>query len=244
MTRDIADYTAQYQRLPFEPIQAAFRRRRVLGEIARRAPARLLEVGCGHAPLFTDLRGMDVTVVEPSPLFAAHARELAAARADVTVVEGYIEQCAARLPVFDMVVVSCLLHEVPDPQALLGAVKAVCGRATDLHVNVPNAQSLHRLLAVAMGLIPAPDALSSTQQRMQQRFTYDADSLDAELARAGFAVCDRGPIFVKPFTHAQMQRLVDDGFMTPQMLDGLDRLAQSLPGLGSEIWVNARLADD
>jgi hypothetical protein len=29
--------------------------------------------------------------------------------------------------------------------------------------------------------------------------------------------------------------------MTPNMLDGLSRLAETLPELGSEIWVNAAL---
>ena len=38
-----------------------------------------------------------------------------------------------------------------------------------------------------------------------------------------------------------MQQLVDQGFLTPAMLDGLDRLATDLPALGSELWCNARL---
>ena len=112
-----------------------------------------------------------------------------------------------------------------------------------LHLSVPNAHSLHRLLAVAMGLIDSPKALSLTQLTMQQRSTYDSQTLHAELNRAGFQVTDSGSLFVKPFTHAQMQQLVDQGFMTPAMLDGLDRLAVIEPNLGSEIWVNARLSD-
>jgi hypothetical protein len=77
------------------------------------------------------------------------------------------------------------------------------------------------------------------QRQMQQRAVYDATGLEQELIRAGFAVRDRGSIFVKPFTHGQMQRLVDEQFMTSQMLEGLDRLAGSLPDLGSELWVDA-----
>ena len=243
MSRNIVEYTASYDRLPFEPIQASYRRRRVLSEIARHRPASLLEVGCGHAPLFSDLEGMAITVVEPAPAFAEQARRAAAGRPDVRVIEAFLEAADLSLARFDMVVVGCLLHEVDDPQSLLAAVRRHCDPGTVLHLSVPNAHSLHRLLAVAMGLIDSPKALSLTQLTMQQRSTYDSQTLHAELNRAGFQVTDSGSLFVKPFTHAQMQQLVDQGFMTPAMLDGLDRLAVIEPNLGSEIWVNARLSD-
>jgi hypothetical protein len=113
-----------------------------------------------------------------------------------------------------------------------------------VHVNVPSAGSLHRRLAVAMGLISDPAEESETQRLLQQRHVYDAAELEQELVDAGFRIRRRGSILVKPFTHAQMQRLVDDGFLTPQLLDGLDRLADQLPELGSEIWVDAEPAGD
>lgn len=240
--RDMADYTAQYHALPFEAIQIAYRRKLVLREIARHAPRRLLEIGCGERPLFTDLPPeVEATVIEPAAEFAANARRLAEGRARVRVVQGFVEEVVPDDSAYDMVLLSCVLHEVPDAAAMLAAVRRLCGPDTVLHVNVPNARSLHRLLAVAMGLIPDPGAQSDTQRTMQQRATtYDAASLRAELEQAGFAVAEQGSLFVKPFTHAQMQRLVDEGFMTPAMLDGLDGLVQWLPELGSEIWVNAR----
>jgi 2-polyprenyl-3-methyl-5-hydroxy-6-metoxy-1,4-benzoquinol methylase len=241
MARDLSDYTEQYRRLPFEPIQAFYRRLKVLAEISRYAPRRLLEVGCGHLPLHKDLSGMHITVVEPAAEFARNARYTAAAGADVNVIEACLEAVSPPEEPFDMVVVSCLLHEVDDPQALLAAVRRMCGSDTVIHLNVPNARSLHRLLAVAMGLIERPDAHSQTQATMQQRAIYHLASLEDELSAAGFVVREHGSLFVKPFTHAQMQQLVDQKFMTPTMLDGLDRLAETLPELGSEIWVNAGL---
>jgi 2-polyprenyl-3-methyl-5-hydroxy-6-metoxy-1,4-benzoquinol methylase len=243
-TRDLVDYAVQYRALPFEPLQAAFRRRLVLERVAHHAPRRLLEIGCGELPLFLDLPGVETTVIEPTPAFAGNARRLAADRRGVTVVEALAEQVPADSlgGTFDVVVLSCLLHEVPDPHLLLTATRHFCGPRTVLHVNVPNARSLHRLLAVAMGLIPHPASESDTQRTMQQRGVYDAAGLERQLEAAGFTVRDRGSIFVKPFTHAQMQQLVDDGFLTRQMLDGLDALAGMLPELGSELWVDAEPA--
>ncbi len=240
--RDMTDYTAQYNALPFEAIQIRYRRALVLREILRHAPKRLLEIGCGELPLFTDLLDdIEITVLEPAPEFAANARRLSEGRTRVNVVQSFVEDFVPENADFDMVVLSSVLHEVNDPAAMLASVRRLCGPHTVLHVNVPNARSLHRLLAVAMGLIPEPGAQSDTQRTMQQRaMTYDAASLQAELSRADFTKAEHGSLFVKPFTHAQMQRLVDEGFMTPAMLDGFDRLVNWLPEFGSELWVNAR----
>ncbi len=239
--RDLSAYTADYLALPFEPIQAAYRRRRVLTEVAKVQPARLLEVGCGASPLFTDLPGVACTVVEPAPAFVQGARALAEGLDGVRVIQGYLEQLREPAGEYDMIVVSCLLHEVPDPQALLGTVHRLCAPDTVVHVNVPNARSLHRLLAVAMGLIPHVYVPSATQQLMQQRATpYDRDALAEALTRAGFSVIEEGSLFIKPFAHPQMQGLVDQGFLTASMLDGLDRLCEAMPAFGSEIWMNVR----
>jgi SAM-dependent methyltransferase len=240
--RDLVGYADQYSGLPFEPVQAEFRRRLVLARVATRRPRRLLEIGCGEKPLFLDLPGLAVTVIEPASAFAAHARRLGAGRRDVEIVEDYAEAVDVDSlgGPFEMVVISCLLHEVPDPQRLLTAARGFCAPSGVLHVNVPSARSLHRLLAVAMGLIPHPATESDTQRLMQQRReVYDAPGLEREVTMAGFTVRDRGSLFVKPFTHVQMQQLVDSGFLTPQLLDGLDALAGLLPDLGSELWVDA-----
>jgi SAM-dependent methyltransferase len=240
--RDLAAYVHEYDRLPFEATQAAVRRRFVLERIALLRPSRLLEVGCGRLPLFVDLPGVACTVVEPAPSFAAEARARAAGGSGlVHVHEGFLDTLEPAQPACDVLVVACLLHEVDDPQELLAQVRRHCGPDTTVHVNVPNALSLHRLLAVAMGLIGSVTETSATQQRMQQRGIYDLARLDRELALAGFEPTAQGSYFIKPFTHAQMQRLVDDGFLDAALLHGLEGLARFLPENGSEIFMEARV---
>jgi SAM-dependent methyltransferase len=242
--RDLDDYTRQYRSLPFEPLQIEYRRRLVLQQVAAVRPARLLEVGCGERPLFLDLPGVACTVVEPTPAFAQQARALAGTREGLRVAGDFIESFDPLGECYDMIVASCVLHEVPDPQAFLLALRRLCGPQTVVHINVPNARSLHRLLAVAMGLIADPDTPSQTQRTMQQRAdVYTLPSLTQALAAAGLAVTASGTLFVKPFTHGQMQQLVNQGFMTPAMLDGLGRLVDWLPELGSELWVHARAVE-
>lgn len=242
--RDLADYAEQYGSLPFEQHQARMRRRHVLDMLARHGARSILEVGCGLDPIFTSLDAFDqCVVVEPAASFAAAARARAASDPRVQVHEALIEHVAPQLrgERFDMILLSSFLHERSDPVAVLRAVRALCGVDTVVHVNVPNARSLHRLLAVAMGLIDSPYDLSPTQRRLQQSHTFDVAALERLLAQAGFRVVDSGSYFVKPFTHAQMEAMLERGIIDASVLDGLDALARDLPGFGSEIYANAVL---
>jgi 2-polyprenyl-3-methyl-5-hydroxy-6-metoxy-1,4-benzoquinol methylase len=239
--RDMRDYVVQYKALAFEGIQLAYRRKLVLSEVKRYSPKYLLEIGCGLSPLFTNLSpDIVTTVVEPALEFFQNANQLAKKYPNTQVINSYLEEFKINQLSYDMIVLSCLLHEVPNPGVMLSSVAELCSNETVVHINVPNAMSLHRLLAVAMGIIPDPMTLSETQILMQQSKTYDISSLTSELSNAGFQVVDQGSIFIKPFTHRQMQDLVDKKFLTREMLAGFDELTKWLPEFGSEIWVTAR----
>ncbi|MBX3637389.1 MAG: methyltransferase domain-containing protein [Rubrivivax sp.] len=243
--RSIADYQRAYLASDFEPVQARMRKRMLLALLARHAPRRVLEVGCGTDALFRHWSDFDrFVVVEPGELFAAKARRDAEGDARILVVEDFVENAAAALrgEGFDLVLVSGLLHEVPDPAALLRALRPLCGEHTLVHVNVPNARSLHRLLALEMGLITDLHELSDRQRALQQPRTFDLEQLRALCTGCGFAEVDAGSYFVKPFSHAQMARLQHDGLVDERLLQGLYGLARHLPDLGSEIFVNLRTA--
>jgi len=241
MARDLEDYTQKYQLAPFEHFQVEYRRQTVLRLINDVKPTSLLEIGCADRPLFTDLpTSMQITVVEPAIDFANNAKRIACDYENVAIFHGFFEDLNADQK-FDMVILSGLLPELDDPEAALQAVLKFCASETTVHVNVPNASSLHRQLALAMGLIPDLRAMSQTQQTLQLRnFVDDMETLEALMKKVGFEVTDRGGIFVKPFTHAQMQELFDAEFLTQRMLDGLQNLALEHPELASEIWVHAK----
>lgn len=241
--RDIEDYTKRYNEMPFEGVQAAYRRRVVLEQVARHRPRRLLEIGCGFAPLFTDLApDMDICVVEPSADFIAHAHGLAQGRNGIRLEQALLEDFVqSESGTFDFISLSGLLHEVQLPAALLAATRRLCHDGTLVHMNVPNAHSLHRLLALEMGLIASTFDLSAQQMTLQQHSTFDLPSLKRLAEEAGFSVLESDSYFIKPFTHAQMEELRRSGFLTDAMLEGFHGLARHLPGLGSEIYLNARI---
>jgi len=242
--RDLEKYQLDYLKLPFEPEQVRYRKRKTVESLRRHRARRILEVGCGLDPVFThytDFESLDI--IEPSRIFFQAATKEAKARKldNVRLHAGTLESEASRLidRDFDFILISSLLHEVEDPVELLTSARSLCGARTVLHVVVPNARSLHRLLAVEMGLIGDIFTRSTTQKTMQQHGTYDLQTLTNLMTSCSFSVLESGTFFVKPFTHAQMAELLESGFLTTQMLDGLYGLTRYMPEFGSEIFLNA-----
>src|SRR5205823_7244222 len=66
-------------------------------------------------------------------------------------------------------------------------------------------------LAKESGLIKDEYQRSATDIRMQRNHTFDLESLNCLVRDTGFSVMDSGSYFIKPFTHAQMQQLIDAG---------------------------------
>ncbi len=241
--RDLKQYELDYQNLRFEGTQTKYRKRKLLEFLKRDVPHNVLEIGCGLAPLFLEYTEFEeYDIVEPTRLFHERAAELSKGDDRIKVHFGRLEDTYHGLAgrKFDSIVLSSLLHEVEDPQSFLGATGALCGEHTIVHIVVPNAYSLHRLIGVKMGLMQDAHESSSTQQKMQQVRCFDLASLTELLKSSGFEVEESGTFFLKPFTHEQMATLQEIGLLTDQMLEALYAMDEYTPSLGSEIYVNAR----
>ena len=246
--RDLRAYEDAYATdYDFEAVQVRFRREAVLRCLLAHRPRCVIEIGCGLEPLlphYLNAGGDGVAcwiVAEPAERFVAAAREVAAVHPVMQVYQGLFEEVAPAIlaahgPV-DLVVCSGLLHEVPDPAAMLRAIRATMRPGSILHLNVPNALSLHRRLAVAMGLIREPGEFSARNLQMQHQRVYAPASLRQEVESAGLRVAESGGIFLKPFTHAQMHDVV--ALLGGDILPGLAVLGRDFPELASEIFVNA-----
>ena len=242
--RDLKDYQTSYEQLPFENTQIKFRKRKILETLNHYQPKSVLEIGCGLAPFFNDYLDYDVfTVVEPCEQFYEHAEAQAANKSNVKVVRGILEDNIENLQQqpYDVILLTSLLHELADPAALLASVAKLCSEKTIVHVNVPNAKSFHRLLALEMGLIDSIYEKSNTQKKMQQSHTFDLEQLTQLVTSVKFDVVEQGSFFVKPFTHSQMAQLQQIGVASDLLLDGLYKLSHYFPEYGSEIFMNIQL---
>ena len=216
---------------------------RTLGELR---PSTILEVGIGPDPLVKRVQQMPFerfVIVEPAAAFLDGLRPTVAEDPRVSLVEGYVEQCGQALgrlapDGFDLAIVSSVLHETRDPAAILDVVRGHLAPGGSLFVTVPNAGSLHRLVAVEMGLIAKPGDLSERNRSLGQPIVFDAGTLRALLERCGFTVTASGGYMLKPFTHAQMMAVV--GMAAPNLPDALDTLGQRFPDMAAEIYAVAK----
>ncbi len=242
----IAEYEQAYSASDFEVIQASYRKKLLLELLERIKPGRVLEIGCGWETIANHWSGFDqLTIVEPGAQFAAKARQDVSGLAGVSIVEAFMEEAIDTLKTqsYDLILLSSLLHEVPDPALLMRSAKALCDADTMVHANVPNAQSMHRLLALEMGLIQDIYAQSALQKSFKQPRIFDLAQLKTLATDAGFKVVEHGSFFMKPFTHGQMMTMVNNELLTSRMLDGMWALTKHFPDHGSEIYVNLKCED-
>jgi hypothetical protein len=243
MKRDLDKYQHDYAVSPFEETMAAIRRKEVISFLEKHQLRKILEVGCGNHSIFEDLGSFErFAVVEPGEQFferAITARLRSSAAAKIFLHNCFFEDFAPDEDI-DCIVISSLLHELPAPNTMLHHAWRIAPRGCWLHVNVPNAKSFHRLWAKEAGLIRSEYERSETDKQMQRNHLFDLESLRKAVVDAGFAVQESGSYFVKPFTHSQMQQLLDLGVLTSALLVGLGKMESHMPGLGAEIYVNAR----
>ena len=242
--RDIDKYTEDYNQPNFEDYQIIYRRKKILEIMKKYHPKRILEIGCGMEPLFQyiDWEYDKYIIVEPSESFFDNAIHLAEGNEKVT---GYNECFSSTEELkeskVDFVICSSLLHELEQPLELLQNIGEVCAENTVVHINVPNANSLHRLIAKEMGLIEDVHDMSERNNLYQQHNVYDLETLKASVEMVGFKVLEEGSYFVKPFTHGQMYEMIKKNIIDENVLEGLYKLEKYLPDYGSEIFLNVQI---
>ncbi len=244
MERNIIAYEKDYIDTSngFEQYKVIYRRKKILEIIDHYRPETILEIGCGLRPLFLYAKEYSFTIVEPSEKFYKNAKELSVNHKNVTCIKEVFEEVASELDKkYDMIVCSSLLHEVMDPVKLLKAIGMVCNKDTVVHINVPNAYSLHRLLGVEVGLLTDVFAKSEGNIKFQQNTNFDMKRLRDMCEETEMNILEEGSYFIKPFSHMQMAAMMEKGIIDERVLDGLYSLSRYMPQFGSELYINCRI---
>ena len=73
----------------------------------------------------------------------------------------------------DFIVISSLIHELSNPDVILKAACELAGPNTVIHINTPNAKSIHRLLGIKMGLLKHAKESSQLARTFQRNQEYE-----------------------------------------------------------------------
>jgi 2-polyprenyl-3-methyl-5-hydroxy-6-metoxy-1,4-benzoquinol methylase len=196
---------------------------------------RALELGCFEGEFTRRLAAIypDLTTVEGSSELIETAR--AAAPPGVTFVLSRFEAFEPAAP-FDAVFLTHTLEHLDDPVGLLRRIGGWLTPKGRLFVVVPNAHAASRQIAVAMGLISHPTAVTPGEHAHGHRRTYDLPALTAHVAEAGLGVVETGGVFFKPFANFQFDKLIASGAIGEDYLEGCFKLGARYPDLCASIY--------
>jgi 2-polyprenyl-3-methyl-5-hydroxy-6-metoxy-1,4-benzoquinol methylase len=124
---------------------------------------------------------------------------------------------------FDNIVASYVLEHVEDPVQVLKRAAAWLKPHGHVLVVVPHADSLHRRLAVCMGMQRTTDTLGPTDRQMGHRRVYTIARMEHDIRQAGLGVVRHRGFLLKPLPQGMMS-----GF-TAAMLEGFMKLGDEMP---------------
>lgn len=225
--RDVEKYERDYMVADFEHMyQVKYRRKKVLEVIESLQAHRILEIGCGMSSIANYLADFkEYTIVERGEIFLNTAKEDLQGRDSIEFIQGFFEECTEELRKrqYDFIICSSLLHEIEEPRRLLLGLRDICDKETVVHINVPNQYSLHRLLAYKAGCIKDTGEKSEKNILLQQTSVFHLKTLEELICSTipDVEIMEKGSYFVKPFSHSQMEKMLESGIIDEKVLDGL-----------------------
>lgn len=124
---------------------------------------------------------------------------------------------------FDTVLATFVLDHVADHMAVLSQARTWLADGGEVLIMVPHAGSLHRRLAVCMGMQKEETDLGETDIQLVHRRVFTIERLEADLASLGYRVVQKGGMLSKALPQGMMTGFSDE------ILKGLVELGSSLP---------------
>ena len=193
------------------------------------AGPRVLEMGCADGVMTEELVTAfpEVEVVDGSAAYIEETRRRVSS--SVTFHLALFEEFVPE-GTFNSIIMARALEHVEDPVAVLRRAATWLARGGAIHVVVPNAESLHRRIGQAMGLIHRLDELHERDLRAGHRRVYNVETLRRDVEAAGLRLDFWTGIFLKPLSNDQMRTW-------PQpLLDALFEVGRELPAYCAEIY--------
>lgn len=167
-----------------------------------------------------------LTIVEGSADLLSQIPE----RENLVKIHALFEEFQPEQP-FDSIILEHVLEHVDDPVGLLTRVKNWLAPRGKLFLGVPNGNSIHRLVAVKMGLLDNPCQLNSRDLALGHRRVYTPLSFRVEIEKSGLTVLEMGGVYFKPLSNGQIQENWSE-----EMIQGFYELGKDFPEQAAEIY--------
>jgi 2-polyprenyl-3-methyl-5-hydroxy-6-metoxy-1,4-benzoquinol methylase len=171
-----------------------------------------LELGCGKG-LWTKVlseRYDELDVVDISPELIEIALKRCNKSCHVTPyvmpIEHFLKNVGQKNK-YQHIYMTFILEHLEFPVETLKTVGQLLSKEGSLFIAVPNANSVHRVIAYRAGIIGAVDELSENDRTVGHRRVYARDLLVKQVTQAGFEVVDEGGIGFKPLNLKQLEGL-------------------------------------
>lgn len=107
-----------------------------------------------------------------------------------------------------------------------------------LFLGVPNANSIHRLVAVKMGLLDNPCQLNSRDHELGHRRVYTPNTFRTDIEKSELKVLEMGGVYFKPLSNRQIQ-----DHWTAEMIQGFYELGKDFPDYAAELYAVCKIHD-
>jgi len=165
----------------------------------------ILELGYGEGTVSKELmfEGFsNRTILEGSPDLCDRARKDLGESA--IVLNTFFENFNA-LESFDLVLATNILEHVLNPIVILEKIRSWLTPAGTCVITVPNSESLHRRIALDMGLISSTKELSNRDKIVGHLRVYDLGELASDITKAGLKILKVEGMVLK-FTNYELQK--------------------------------------
>jgi len=191
---------------------------------------RVLEMGPAEGLVTERLATMDIslTVVDGSQQFCDDiSTRLPAVEVVCSLFEDYFPEAP-----FDTIICGHVLEHVESPDDVVAMMKQWLAPDGVIFAAVPNSMSVHRQLAVHMGLLKSENSLNELDLLQGHRRVFSPSEFLSVFERAGLSVLERGGYWFKSVSNSQIEE-----YYSPSMVDATMKLGQLYPEIAAEIFV-------
>jgi len=173
-----------------------------------------------------------VTVVDGSELFLKQIKQKIKA-GNLSLFCSLFEEWETKNK-FNNIFMTHILEHLDNPVSVLTKATKWLAKKGRIFIAVPNADSLHRIIGVKLGMIPAKNSLNEQDVILGHKRIYTPKLLKSHVAKAGLKIVKYGGCMVKPLSNRQIEAQWDD-----KLIDAFFACSNDLPDLCSEIYIVA-----